>query len=309
MTIDITRRQATALLGGAALASALPSIAAAQSAPILTRPIPSSGEQIPIIGMGTWVTFNVGSSETLRARRLEVLRSFFALGGGMVDSSPMYGSAQDVMGWCLKRLPAAERKGLVSATKIWTPAGGSGPDQMRETRALWGLPEIDVMQVHNLVDWREHLRAIRAARDEGLVRYSGITTSHGWRHEEMERIMAAEKIDFIQLTYNPVDRMPEDRLLDMAREKAIGVIVNRPFQRGALIDRLAGKPLPGWAAGWGITNWPQFILKFIVSHPAVTCAIPATSKVEHMQENMAAARGPLPDAKTRAKMIRYVESL
>ena len=273
------------------------------------RPVPSTGEAVPAIGMGTWITFNVGGNETLRRARLEVLKTFFERGGGMVASSPMYGSAQAVLGWCLSRLPSQDTSGLIAATKIWSPAGGTGPEQMAEARALWRLTAIDVMQVHNLVDWRNHLTSIRAAREQGLVRYVGITTSHGLRHEEMEAIMTSEPLDFVQLTYNVEDRAPERRLLDLAAARGIGVIVNRPFQRGALIRKLAGKPLPNWAGDYAIESWPQFLLKFIISHPSVTCAIPATSKVAHMRENMAALHGPLPDATTRKRMIDYVEGL
>jgi len=303
------RRTFIAGSASALLASFAPQVAHTQPAGMLTRPVPSSGENVPVIGMGTWITFNVGNSEALRQSRLEVLRTFFELGGGVVDSSPMYGTAQDVLGWCLQRLPANSSRNLVSATKIWTPAGGNGPEQMADARTLWGLPKIDIMQVHNLVDWQDHLKAIREARERGLVRYTGVTTSHGSRHDRLADIMQTEPLDFIQLTYNVLDRKPESRLLPMAADKGIGVIVNRPFQRGSLIDRLESEPLPGWAADYGIANWPQFLLKFIISHPAVTCAIPATSQVGHMRENMAAMHGPMPDAATRRKMLDYVEAL
>ena len=303
------RRTFIAGSASALLASFAPQVAHTQPAGMLTRPVPSSGENVPVIGMGTWITFNVGNSEALRQSRLEILRTFFELGGGVVDSSPMYGTAQDVLGWCLQRLPANSSRNLVSATKIWTPAGGNGPEQMADARTLWGLPKIDIMQVHNLVDWQDHLKAIREARERGLVRYTGVTTSHGSRHDRLAHIMQTEPLDFIQLTYNVLDRKPESRLLPMAADKGIGVIVNRPFQRGSLIDRLESEPLPGWAADYGIANWPQFLLKFIISHPAVTCAIPATSQVGHMRENMAAMHGPMPDAATRRKMLDYVEAL
>lgn len=281
----------------------------AEPATFLTRPIPATGELIPAVGMGTWITFNVGTSEALRRSRLDVLKTFFEMGGGLVDSSPMYGTSQDVLGWCLERLPENTSRNLISATKIWTPAGGSGSEQIAEARSLWHRNRIDVMQVHNLVDWEDHLIAIREAREQGLVRYTGITTSHQSRHREMAEIMNTEPLNFIQLTYNIEDRKAEQRLLPMAAERGIGVIVNRPFQRGALIRKLGGRPLPAWAAELGIQNWPQFILKFIISHPAVTCAIPATSQVEHMRENMAAMQGPMPDPAIRQQMISYVASL
>ena len=171
------------------------------------------------------------------------------------------------------------------------------------------MPRFDLMQVHNLVNWPDHLRTMRRDRDAGLVRYIGITTSHGRRHDELADILRTEAIDFVQLTYNILDREAEERLLPLAADNGIAVIVNRPFRRGGLIDRFAGKPLPDWAADIGCNGWPQFLLKFVVSHPAVTCAIPATSRVEHMSENMTVQRGPLPDAAMRRAMIDYVDRL
>jgi len=275
--------------------------AGAASSPLL-RTIPSTGETIPAIGMGTWITFNVGKKEALRYDRLEVLKTFFALGGGMVDSSPMYGTAQDVMGWCLDRIEPQQRVGLMSATKIWSPAGGSGAQQVGDAERLWRLPRIDVMQIHNLVDWQDHLAMLLDMKAAGRVRYIGITTSHGSRHQQIEQIMASQPIDFVQFTYNMADRSPEQRLLPLAADRGIAVIVNRPFRRGGLIDATDGKPLPGWAADIGVTTWAQALLKFIISHPAVTCAIPATSQVAHMKENMATMTGPLPDATLRSRM-------
>jgi len=277
------------------------------AAELIARPVPKTGELIPAVGMGTWVTFNVGPSEQLRKQRLDVLRTFFRLGGGMVDSSPMYGSAQDVVGWCLQRLES--KKKLISATKVWTPYDSDGPGQMAEARRLWGLDAFDVMQIHNLVDWQAHLQTLLAAKKAGRIRYIGITTSHGSRHDEMERIMRNQPIDFVQFTYNILDREAEDRLLPLALDRKLGVIVNRPFRHKDLFHRFGAKPLPGWAVEFDCANWAQFFLKFIISHPAVTCAIPATSRVDHMTENMGALHGRLPDAALRQRMIRYVEGL
>lgn len=283
----------------------------AAGGPILTRPIPSTGEQTPIVGMGSWVTFNVGEDIAVRTARAEVLRTFFAHGGAMVDSSPMYGSAQDVIGWCLRHL---QSKGVVterlfSATKVWTPVFEDGESQMADARRRWGLNRFDLMQVHNLVDWEEHLQTLAVDKAAGRVRYVGITTSHGRRHGDFARIMETHPLDFVQFTYNILDREAEARLLPLAAERGIGVIINRPFRRRSLINQFAGKPLPAWAGEFGATSWPQFLLKFVVSHPAVTCAIPATSQVAHMVENMGVGRGPLPDAGMRARMVRYVETL
>lgn len=305
---DPSRRR---LLAGAAAAALLPALGpltatpagAADPADILRRPIPSTGEEIPVVGMGTWITFNVGDSEPLRQDRLEVLRTFLALGGGMVDSSPMYGTAEEVVGWCLERLPAAETAGLFSATKVWTTwLMRDGPQQMAESRRLWGLDRFDLMQVHNLEDWEDHLPTLADDKAAGRVRYVGVTTSHGRRHDEMARIMERHPLDFIQITYNILDREVEDHLLPLAAERGIAVIVNRPFRQGNLFRTVAGRPLPGWAAEIGATSWAQVMLSFIVSHPAVTCVIPATTRVDHMRENMAVLRQPLPDAALRRRM-------
>ncbi len=274
---------------------------------IRTRPIPKTGERIPVIGMGTWITFNVGESVKLRDDRAEVLARFFELGGGMVDSSPMYGSAEAVVGYGLKKLGTPGN--LFSATKVWTPLTAGGRSQIGDSRRLWGLGTIDLFQVHNLLNWEAHLETLRAEKAAGRIRYIGITTSHGMRHADMATIMSSEDIDFVQLTYNAADRDAEDRLLPLAAERGIAVICNRPYRRGQLIDTVQKHPLPAWAADAGVANWPEFLLKFIVSHPAVTCAIPATSQLMHMTENMGALKGPFPDAKMRTRMADHVRSL
>jgi len=273
----------------------------------LARPIPATGERIPAVGMGTWITFNVGDDRRLRDRRLEVLRTFFELGGRVVDSSPMYGTSEEVIGYCLSRLPADVP--LFSATKVWTWWQDNGPEQMAESRRLWGVERFDAMQIHNLLNWEGHLETLLADRQAGRVRLIGITTSHGGRHAEMERIMASRPVDLVQFTYNIVDREAERRLLPLAAERGLGVIVNRPFRQKQLFEMFARHPLPEWAGEIGCANWAQFFLKFVISHPAVTCAIPATSRVDHMRENMGALHGPLPDAALRKRMIDYVESL
>ena len=225
----------------------------------------------------------------------------------MVDSSPMYGSSEAVIGWCLARID--NKAGLFSATKVWTPTQFMGIRQMEASEALWGTERFDLLQIHNLLDWEAHLETLLEWKAAGRVRYIGITTSHGRRHGDFLQVMAEQPIDFVQFTYNVLDREAEQRLLPLAAERGLAVIVNRPFRRGALFDRFAGKPLPDWAGEIDCANWAQFFLKFIVSHPAVTCAIPATSRVDHMLENMGAATGRLPDAEMRRRMIGYVESL
>ncbi|MEC8369277.1 MAG: aldo/keto reductase [Pseudomonadota bacterium] len=280
---------------------------AAAPRPIAMRPIPSTGEAIPVLGMGTWITFNVGSSSRLRDERVKVLQAFFDHGGRMVDSSPMYGSAEDVMGYCLKRV--RDPSPLFSATKIWTSSDAEGVVQMQASERLWGESQFDLQQVHNLLNWEFHLARLKEWKVSDRIRYLGITTSHGRRHSDFADVMQAEPLDFVQLTYNILDREMEDRLLPLAADRGQAVIVNRPFQRGGLFQSFGHRPLPEWAREFGASNWAQFFLKFVLSHPAVTCAIPATSQVGHMEGNMAMARGPMPDAAMRRRMIDYVERL
>lgn len=298
-------RSAPLLPLSAALLPTMPA-GATVTAPI-SKPIPSSGQLLPVVGMGTWITFNVGNDPQTIASRTEVLRTFLEMGGGMVDSSPMYGSAEGVLGQCRARL--GETPGLFSATKVWTSGHGAGLAQIRASHRLWNLQRFDLFQVHNLLDWDVHLPVLLEMKARGELGYVGITTSHGRRHRDLARLMETQPLDFVQLTYNIVDREVEDRLLPIAAERGIAVIANRPFQRGALIARLEGKPLPAFAGDIGCQNWAQFLLKFIVSHPAVTCAIPATSQVAHMRENMGAARGTLPDKTMRRQMVRYLQSV
>ncbi|MDX1655813.1 MAG: aldo/keto reductase [Candidatus Competibacteraceae bacterium] len=259
--------------------------------------------------MGTWRTFNVGSDRLLRDDRTRVLEAFFRNGGQMVDSSPMYGSSQDVLGYALNKLGHPEQ--LFSADKVWTWDGDETREQAANSATKWNTERFDLLQVHNLVSWEPHLETLEAMKAAGKVRYLGITTSHERRHQEFERVIRTHELDFVQLTYNIIDRQVEERLLPLAREKGVAVIVNRPFRGGGLVKGLqrANRPLPGWAGEIGCHNWPQFLLKFIVSHPAVTCAIPATTRVEHMQENMGAAYGELPDEGTRRRMLAYFRSL
>jgi len=302
----LTRRTFICSLGAAATMPAF-SKSRAAAGPILTRAIPSTGEKIPAIGLGTWITFNVGNDEKLRADRTRVMQTFLDRGGSLIDSSPMYGSSEAMIGYGLAR--TKNRAALFSASKVWTMFKPLGVNQMESSRKLWGVERFDLMQVHNLLDWSTHLETLKAMKAQGRVRYIGITTSQGWRHGELETIMRSEPIDFVQFTYNVVDREVEARLLPLAAERGLAVIINRPFQEGALIARMMRHPLPPWAGEIDCTTWAQFLLKFIISHPAVTCAIPATRRVDHMEENMAALRGRLPDAKMRARMARHAENV
>ena len=294
-----------AVFGAAALLGRLDA-ADLQPNPRLTRRIPSSGEELPVVGLGSWITFNVGDDPAARDECAEVMRRFFGMGGRLIDSSPMYGSSQAVIGHGLANL---DRRGKVfAADKVWT-SGRDGAAQIAETRRRWGVPRLDLLQVHNLENWEEHLPLLFAMKAAGTVRYVGVTTSHGRRAADTERLLRTQPLDFVQVTYNLLDRELDRRLLPLAQERGIAVIANRPFRQGELLRGLARHPLPPWAGEVHCSSWAQFLLKFIVSHPAVTCAIPATGNPDHVIDNMAAAYGRLPDEPMLQRMIRYVESL
>jgi diketogulonate reductase-like aldo/keto reductase len=298
------RRRFVELAG--ALAAA-PLVGKDESIEGITRQIPSSGERIPVIGMGTWQTFDEGRSSSARTRLRNVLQTFFDRGGRLIDSSPMYGRSELVVGELLPQINP--RPPLFAATKVWTPGRRFGVMQMEASQKLWGVARFDLLQVHNLLDWTGHLQTLKEWKSGGRVRYIGVTTSHGRRHEELERIMRSEPLDFVQFTYNLADRSAESRLLPLARERRMAVIINRPLDGGDLFERVQGKPLPLWARDFDCTTWSQFFLKFVVSHPSVTCAIPATSQPAHMAENMGALLGRLPDAAMRTRMLNHFASL
>ncbi len=273
---------------------------------VITRRLPD-GHDLPAIGMGTWITFNVGSDPEARAGRTQVLRTFLEAGGALVDSSPMYGSAESVIGHALSEIGGDPS--VFAASKVWTPDRDATAEQVAQSERRWGLERMDLMQVHNLVAWEAHLKHLFEMREEGRLRYVGITTSHGRRHADIERIMHDWPIDFVQASYSLANREAENRLLPLAEERGIAFIANRPFQGGRLIDRVKRHPVPVWAREAGLANWADFLLKFLIAHPAVTCAIPATSRVEHMRENMTALRGPLPDEALRRRMVEHVQEL
>jgi diketogulonate reductase-like aldo/keto reductase len=298
------------LAAGAAYAASLavlPRTVGAQPASPALRRIPSTGAAIPAVGLGTWITFNVGNDPELREACAAVMASFFEAGGRVIDSSPMYGSSQDVIGYGLQKLGRPE--GLFAADKVWTSSATDGPAQIERSRRLWGVPQFDLLQVHNLLGWERHLPTLLEMKAAGRLRYVGITTSEGRRHDLVERLMRTQPLDFVQVSYNVLDREVERRILPLAQEKGIGVIVNRPFRQGALTERLAREPLPQWAAEVGAWSWAQLILKFILSHPAVTVVIPATTRVDHVRENVAAAAGSLPDQAMRERISMHVRSL
>jgi diketogulonate reductase-like aldo/keto reductase len=304
----IGRRRALKIIAAAGASAILGRGLSAATGPdaLLTRAIPSSGERIPVVGLGSWRTFNVGEDPDARAECAAVMRRFFDDGGRLIDSSPMYGSSQAVIGEGLAKI--GRTSDVFSAEKVWTSAR-EGAEQIERTRALWRVTRFDLLQVHNLQDWEAHLPMLREMKAAGRLRYVGITTSHGRRTSDIERLLRTETLDFVQVTYNIRDRELEERVLPLARDREVAVIINRPFREGALVDDLERHALPSWAGEIDCANWPQFLLKFIISHPAVTCAIPATSVVEHVVENMGAARGRLPDDAMRRRMIAYVEGL
>jgi diketogulonate reductase-like aldo/keto reductase len=288
---SLSRRQLLAL----SLAAPGPAPAAE---PLLTRAIPASGERVPAVGLGTWLTFDHPISELEPLERSgRVLDAFFAAGGRLVDSSPMYGHAEAVLGALLAR----PEPRLFSATKVWTPLPAYGSVQMRRSLELWRLPRVDLMQVHNLLAWRAHLKTLREWQAQGRTRYVGVTTSHGRAHDEVRQILQTERIDFLQITYSPADPSAEP-LLDLAADRGVAVIVNRPFDGGALLDRLARRPLPPLATELGCASWAEAVLKWELAHPAVTCAIPATTNPAHATQNLQALRGPLPDARQRQRL-------
>lgn len=274
---------------------------------LIERRIPASGESLPVVGLGTWRTFDVGGAEDERASLREVLRAFVRGGGRVIDSSPMYGRAESVVGELVSELGARER--LFLATKVWTSGREAGVRQMEESFRRLRARRIDLLQVHNLVDWRTHLKTLRAWREEGRIRYLGVTHYTESAYGELARVLESEPVDFVQLNYSVAEREAERRLLPLAAEKKVAVLVNRPFAEGALFEKVRGKPVPPWAAEIGCRTWAQLFLKFVISHPAVTCAIPATSRPRHLEENLAAGAPPLPDPTMRQRIARLVASL
>ena len=274
---------------------------------IIQKPIPKTGESLPVIGLGTWQTFDVGAAQSARDPLKEVLREFVRLGGSVIDSSPMYGKSESVTGDLAAELGL--QKQLFLATKVWTSGRDAGIRQMEESFRRLRTQRMDLMQVHNLVDYRTHLSTLRRWKDQGKVRYIGVTHYTASAYDELARVLAAEDLDFVQLNYSITEREAERHLLPLAAKKRLAVLANRPLAAGELFRRVRGKSLPAWSKEIGCTSWAQFFLKFAVSHPAVTCAIPATGNVEHLVDNMQAALEPLPDAKARERMVRHFVEL
>lgn len=268
---------------------------------MITRPIPATGEAMPVIGLGTWQTFDVGGDAAARQRLRQVLQLLIDAGGRMIDSSPMYGRAEAVTGDLLAAMGARPKTFL--ATKVWTTGRERGIEQMRRSAELLRTNVIDLMQIHNLVDWRTQLATLRQMKEEGRIRYIGITHYTSGALADLARLLESEPgIDFVQLGYSIASRDAESRLLPQAEARRVAVIVNQPFEEGALFRRVRGRALPAWAAEIGCTSWAQFFLKYILGHKAVTCVIPATSDPAHMADNLAAGLGPLPDDRQLQRM-------
>ncbi|HLS81791.1 MAG TPA: aldo/keto reductase [Steroidobacter sp.] len=271
---------------------------------MLQRPVPSSssGESLPVIGMGTWNTFDVGESPRDRAPLVEVLEAFYGAGASLIDSSPMYGAAERVTGDLVAQL--GRQDATFYATKVWTRGRDRGVAQIEQSLRALRTPRLDLLQIHNLLDWRAHAATLRRLQRDGVVRYTGVTHYTVDAHDDLESVLRAQSFDFAQFNYSIATRAAERRLMPFCQERGVAVIVNRPFEEGALFTRVRGRKLPGYAAEIGCTSWAQFFLKFIISHPAVTCVIPATSRVAHMRDNLQAGFGALPDARLRERMAK-----
>ena len=311
MKENFTRREVTRLIGASAAGLLLPVRAScaetkSESSTMLTRPIPSSGEKLPVIGLGTWRTFDVDLTSDSRRQLGNVLSLFMKLGGRVIDTSPMYGRAEDVIGDLTATLGIRDKPFL--ATKVWTRGQENGIRSMERSMVRLRTKQIDLMQVHNLVDVQTHLATLREWKEQGRIRYIGITHYESGAFGEVEKIMRSEKLDFVQINYSIMEREAEERVLPLAQERGIAVIVNRPFGGGDLFDRVRSKSLPEWSAEFDSRSWAQFFLKWIIANPAVTCAIPASDKARHLEDNMQGGIGPLPDQKARQRMAEVVSS-
>ena len=305
----MTRREVAKLLGGTAAAAVLPSTtrAASESSTMLTRAIASSGEKLPVIGLGTWRTFDVDLTSDTRRTLEEVLRLLVKLGGRVIDSSPMYGRAEGVIGELTSALGIRDKFFL--ATKVWTQGKENGIKSMERSMALLRTNRIDLMQVHNLLDVQTHLATLRQWKEQGRIRYLGVTHYDSSALPQIENILKTEKLDFLQINYSLMEREAEQRVLPLAQERGVAVIVNRPFGAGDLFDKVRSKPLPDWTGDFDCRSWAQFFLKWIVANPAVTCAIPATGKPQHLEDNLQGGFGRLPDPNARRRMVELVSSL
>jgi diketogulonate reductase-like aldo/keto reductase len=293
-------------MGGATLGAFLPIRMEAASSPneIRTRAIPSSGEKIPVVGLGTWQVLDVGTSPNERNPLREVLTRFVQLGGKLIDSSPMYGRAESVIGDLTSELHLREK--LFLASKVWTTGKEAGIESIERSFQRLRVEKLDLMQVHNLVDLETQLATLRAWKNQGRIRYIGVTHYVDSAFPEVEKILRREKLDFVQINYSIVDRAAEERLLPLARERGVATLINRPFASGDVFSRLRSQTLPEWVKEFDCDSWAQFLLKWILGNENVTCAIPATGNPKHLEDNMRGGMGRLPDEKTRRRMVELV---
>ena len=289
-----------------AAAAALPAGSGAASH-MLRRPIPASGETIPVVGLGTWRVFDVGGSPSERGPLKDVLKSLVELGGRVVDSSPMYGAAESVVGDLAGELAITDK--LFLATKVWTSGRDAGVAQMEQSVKRLRAQRLDLIQIHNLLDWRTHLRTLREWKAAGRIRYLGVTHYTASAYDELERVLRAEALDFVQVNYSLGEREAERRILPLARDRGVAVLANRPFAEGGLFQRVRAQAVPSWAAEFDCDSWAQFFLKWILAHPAVTCAIPGTSRPQHLVDNLKAGVGKLPDAAARDRMAEHIRAV
>jgi len=303
----ISRRDWLKLMAAGCVSGLAPWARALASDQIVRRrPIPSTGEPLPVVGLGTSRVFDVGHDEQERAQLAEVLNLMVGHDASVVDTSPMYGRAEGVVGDLSSAGGLRDR--LFFATKVWTRGRDQGIAQMEESFKLLGVKQMDLMQVHNLVDWGTHLKTLRAWKEQGRIRYIGITHYRTDAFDELEALLRNEPLDFVQLNFSIATPDAEERLLPLAADRGVAVLVNRPYERGQTFSHMQGKTLPGWAADFGASTWGQFFLKWVLGEPAVTCVIPGTSKPKHMLDNLTAGIGPLPDAEQRRKMLAFFQA-
>jgi diketogulonate reductase-like aldo/keto reductase len=304
-TFPCSRRTALQMLGAGALMTMTPPIANSAPTPLIKRAIPKSGEQLPVIGLGTYIVLDVASNSPEITELKEVLNTFVAGGASLVDSSPMYGRAEAMVGELATALNL--QSSLFLATKVWTSGRDAGIRQMRDSLRLMRTQRIDLMQVHNLLDLATHLKTLREWKAAGTIRYLGITHYHSGAYRELEKLLKTREYDFVQFNYSLAEREAEQSLLATAADAGTAVIINRPFAQGELFAKVKGRELPAWAAEFDCDSWAQFFLKYIVAHPAVTCVIPGTGKARHMTDNLKAGAGRLPDARMRKRMSDLIQ--
>ena len=305
MLDSIKRREAIKLMGCVAATTLIsPTLFASNSNTIMKRNIPSSGEELPVVGLGTWQTFDVGQNQEQRSELLEVLKEMKSLGGVMIDSSPMYATSEAVVGDLCQNI--TNNNHFFYATKVWTNGKSAGIKQMNTSMHKMQRTNMDLMQIHNLVDWKTHIKTLRDWKAEGKIRYFGFTHYTNDSHDTLAKLIKQEKPDFVQFNYAINDRNAENNLLNVARDNGTAVIINRPYNGGSLFGLVKGKSLPNWAKDFDITSWGQYFLKYILSHEAVNCVIPGTSKVKHVKDNMQAGYGRLPNTDERKRMVKYL---